>query len=162
MCRCFPGFNGPNCELTTRSFKHNDWVWLPPPQQCSSASLSLEFATKEANGLLLYGGPTSPVRNGDVHDFITVELAGGKILVLVSLGDRDNIVRVSVTSGMTLNDGEWHHVEVSWNGTVSLELKVKFLWKLWCHGSETPYLLTNYNSFLLRREKWGGRGSGGH
>ena len=125
MCRCFPGFNGPNCEFTTRSFKLNDWLWLPPPQQCSSASLSLEFATKETNGLLLYGGPTSPVRNGDVHDFISVELAGGKILVLLSLGDRDDILRVSVTSGTTLNDGEWHHVEVSWNGTVSLELKVK-------------------------------------
>ena len=125
MCRCFPGFNGPNCEFTTRSFKLNDWLWLPPPQQCSSASLSLEFATKDANGLLLYGGPTSPVRNGDVHDFISVELAGGKILVLLSLGDRDDVVRVSVTSGTTLNDREWHHVEVSWNGTVSLELKVK-------------------------------------
>ena len=84
-------------------------------------SLSLEFASRETDGLLLYGGPTSPVRNGGVHDFITVELAGGKVLVSLSLGDRNDIVRVGVTSGMALNDGEWHHVEVYRNGTVSYE-----------------------------------------
>ena len=84
-------------------------------------SLSLEFASRETDGLLLYGGPTSPVRNGDVHDFIAVELAGGKVLVSLSLGDRNDIVRVSVTSGIALNDGEWHHVEVYRNGTVSYE-----------------------------------------
>ena len=106
--------------MTTRSFQPGDWLWLRPPQQCSIASLSLEFATKETNGLLLYGGPTSPVRNGDVHDFIFVELAGGKVLVSLSLGDREDLVKVGVTSGVTLNDGEWHHVEVYWNGTVSL------------------------------------------
>ncbi|XP_068725251.1 protocadherin-like protein isoform X1 [Montipora capricornis] len=118
VCRCFAGFNGPNCELTTRSFQPGDWLWLRPPQQCSIASLSLEFATKETNGLLLYGGPTSPVRNGDVHDFIAVELTGGKVRVSLSLGDREDLVKVGVTGGVTLNDGEWHHVEVYWNRTL--------------------------------------------
>ena len=82
-------------------------------------SLSLEFATREANGLLLYGGPTSHVREGDVHDFITLELAGGKILVTMSLGDRNDVVRAGVTGGMDLNDGEWHHIEVYRDGSVS-------------------------------------------
>ena len=118
VCRCFPGFDGPNCELTTRSFDLGEWLWVPPPQHCSVGSLSLEFASRETNGLLLYGGPTSPVGNGDVYDFIAVELAGGKILVSLSLGDPNDIVRVGVTKGMTLNDGEWHHVEVYMNTTV--------------------------------------------
>ena len=112
------GFDGPNCEFTTRSFEPGQWLWLPPPQQCSVGLLSLEFASRETNGLLLYGGPTSPVREGDVHDFIAVELAGGKILVSMSLGDRNDVVRVGVTGGMALNDGEWHHVEVYRNRTV--------------------------------------------
>ena len=55
---------------------------------------------------------------GDVHDFLSMELAGGKVLVSFSLGDRNDVVRVGVTSGMALNDGEWHHVEVYLNGTV--------------------------------------------
>lgn len=67
------------------------------------------------------------MRNGDVHDFIAVELAGGKILVSLSLGDRNDIVRVGVTSGMALNDGEWHHVEVYRNGTVGREYKILIL-----------------------------------
>ena len=119
ICRCFGGYDGPNCELTTRSFEPGEWIWLPPPQQCTVGSLSLEFASREANGLLLYGGPTSPVGNGDVYDFITVELSGGKILVSMSLGDRDDVVRLGVTSGMALNDGEWHHVEVFRDKTVN-------------------------------------------
>lgn len=119
ICRCFGGYDGPNCELTTRSFEPGEWIWLPPPQQCTVGSLSLEFASREANGLLLYGGPTSPVGNGDVYDFITVELSGGKVLVSMSLGDRDDVVRLGVTSGMALNDGEWHHVEVFRDKTVN-------------------------------------------
>lgn len=118
------GFDGPNCEFTTRSFEPGEWLWLPPPRQCSVGSLSLEFASRETNGLLLYGGPTSPVREGDVHDFIAVELASGKILVSMSLGDRNDVVRVSVTGGMSLNDGEWHHLEVYRNTTVqNLDIK---------------------------------------
>ena len=62
-----------------------------------------------------------------MHDFIAVELAGGKILVSLSLGDRNDIVRVGVTSGMALNDGEWHHVEVYRNGTVGREYKILIL-----------------------------------
>lgn len=120
------GFDGPNCEFTTRSFEPGEWLWLPPPRQCSVGSLSLEFATRETNGLLLYGGPTSPVREGDVHDFIVVELSGGKIFVCMSLGDRNDVVRVSVTGGMALNDGEWHHVEVYRNRTVR-NLDIKYL-----------------------------------
>ena len=119
ICRCFGGYDGPNCELTTRRFEPGEWIWLPPPQQCTVGSLSLEFASREANGLLLYGGPTSPVGNGDVYDFITVELSGGKILVSMSLGDRDDVVRLGMTSGMALNDGEWHHVEVFRDKTVN-------------------------------------------
>ena len=119
ICRCFGGYDGPNCELTSRSFEPGEWIWLPPPQQCTVGSLSLEFASREANGLLLYGGPTTPVGNGDVYDFITVELSGGKILVSMSLGDPNDVVRLGVTSGMALNDGEWHHVEVFRDKTVN-------------------------------------------
>ena len=54
-----------------------------------------------------------------MYDFITVELSGGKILVSMSLGDPDDVVRLSVTSGMALNDGEWHHVEVFRDKTVT-------------------------------------------
>ena len=101
-------------------------MWLPPPRQCSVGSLSLEFASRETDGLLLYGGPTSPVREGDVHDFIAVELTGGKIRVSISLGDRNDVVRVGVTGGVALDDGEWHHVEVYRNGTVQ-NLDIKYL-----------------------------------
>ena len=71
--------------------------------------------------------------NGDVHDFIAVELAGGKILVSLSLGDRNDVVLVGVTSGMALNDGEWHHVEVYMNGPVSAKVNIVIL-LIYCHA----------------------------
>ncbi|KAJ7384983.1 Cadherins are calcium-dependent cell adhesion protein [Desmophyllum pertusum] len=30
VCRCVVGFDGPNCEFTTRSFDSGEWLWLPP------------------------------------------------------------------------------------------------------------------------------------
>ena len=91
-------------------------MWLPPLKQCRTGSLSLEFATKDANGLLLYNGPASPVEEGDVYDFVAVELSKGRVLVSMSLGNVS--IHVGVTKSPALNDGKWHLVEVDMKGTV--------------------------------------------
>ena len=93
-------------------------MWLPPLKQCSTGSLSLEFATKDPNGLLLYNGPTSPVEEGDAYDFVAVELSKGRVLVSMSLGNVSDNIHVGVTKSPALNDGKWHFVEVYMNGTV--------------------------------------------
>lgn len=82
--------------------------------------MSLEFATKDANGLLFYAGPTSPIEVGqdDVYDFVALELHKGKVYVSVCLGNRDDVLRIGVESSASLNDGKWHHVQVYRNETV--------------------------------------------
>lgn len=56
-CKCLPGYTGPRCQATTRSFRGNGWAWLPPLQVCEKSHLSVEFATRKGDGLLLYNGP---------------------------------------------------------------------------------------------------------
>ncbi|XP_048576726.1 protocadherin-like protein isoform X2 [Nematostella vectensis] len=114
VCTCPTGLSGKHCELTTRSFRSGEWVWLPPLRQCRVSAMSLEFATKERNGLLLYGGPSSYVQadRGDVYDHLIVELQDGHVFVSVCLGDRHDVLRIGVTGGAMLNDGEWHMIEI--------------------------------------------------
>lgn len=120
-CKCPSKYKGKNCELTTRSFKDKEWIWLPPLQQCRKSTLSLEFATRNADGLILYAGPTAHVQasQGDVFDFLAIELIKGRIRVSVSLGNIYDVLTLSVPSH-GLNDGKWHHLEIYRNETVSL------------------------------------------
>lgn len=64
---------------------------------------------------MLYGGLIFFVWEGDVYDFIVVELVSGKIFVFMFFGDCNDVVCVSVIGGMFLNDGEWYYVEVNRN-----------------------------------------------
>lgn len=120
-CNCPSKYKGKNCELTTRSFQEKEWIWLPSLRQCRASTLTLEFATRNANGLLLYAGPTSHVEVGqdDVFDFLAIELVRGRIYVSVSLGNRNDVLSLSIPSH-GLNDGKWHHLEVYRNETVLL------------------------------------------
>ena len=119
LCDCPAGHHGDNCELTTRSFKSGEWAWFPSLRQCRDSFLSLEFATKDPNGLLLYRGPTSTLDLSDLRDFITVALIDGDVQVLMSIGDGGDIVELKLSDAGELNDGEWHLVKVRRNITVS-------------------------------------------
>lgn len=59
MCR--PGYDGPRCQQTSRSFRGDGWAWLPPLSLCERTHLSVEFTTRRKDGLILYNGPiTAP------------------------------------------------------------------------------------------------------
>ena len=57
VCECPGEYSGPRCQLTTRTFYGNSYVWLPPQTPHNFGSVSLEFATGASSGLLLYQGP---------------------------------------------------------------------------------------------------------
>ena len=118
MCDCHSGLQGKNCELTTRSFKHGEWAWFSPLRQCLDSLLSLEFATTDTSGLLMYSGPTSTLDLDDVRDFISIELIDGDLRVLMSVGDISDIVELQLSGGGKLTNGNWHLVEVRRNYTV--------------------------------------------
>lgn len=57
ICECELQYRGPECQSTTRTFKGNSYIWLEKLVAYERSSVSLQFMTDTANGLLLYQGP---------------------------------------------------------------------------------------------------------
>ena len=82
-------------------------------------TISLEFRTYMANGVLLYNG-----RYNNENDFMALELIGGQVVFTVSLGKEKGSLS-STTSQVKsfisggVNDGQWHLVRVVFNNKVS-------------------------------------------
>ncbi|GFR26878.1 neural-cadherin [Trichonephila clavata] len=114
-CKCPEGFEGPQCQMTTRSFDGRGWAWFPPLQQCERSHLSLEFMTRKPDGLLLYNGPIANPDVGEiaVQDFISLELQSGRPRLLVDFGS--GTAEVVVVVDESLSDGEWHQIDVFWD-----------------------------------------------
>ncbi len=105
----------PLCELRSRSFTPGSYLTFSALRQRHRLNLRLRFATKEANGLLLYNG-----RYNEKHDYIGLELIGGKIHFSFSLGGTN---KATVSVGSRLHDGAWHEIEVNYfNRSATLKL----------------------------------------
>jgi hypothetical protein len=116
LCKCPEGYEGPQCQLTTRSFTNNQgWAWYPPLRQCEKSHLSLEFMTKTADGLLMYNGPLVKPYIGyqTQSDFISLELRSGQPRLLVDFGS--GVTELTVKPLGDLHNGEWHTIDVFWD-----------------------------------------------
>ena len=59
-CSCSKKYAGPECQVTTKSFKtKQSYLWLKPFNYFFEGTLSFEFVTKESDGVILYQGPVS-------------------------------------------------------------------------------------------------------
>jgi len=56
-CQCPRGFDGPQCQVTTRHVRDNGYFWLDTISFFSDGYISFEFSTQRPTGLLLYHGP---------------------------------------------------------------------------------------------------------
>ncbi|XP_029989175.1 cadherin EGF LAG seven-pass G-type receptor 2 isoform X2 [Sphaeramia orbicularis] len=105
-CDCPPGgYEKPYCEMTTRNFPPHSFLTFKGLRQRFHFTLSLTFATKEPNGLLLYNG-----RFNEKHDFIAMEIINEQIQLTFSAGETKTTVSPYVLGGVS--DGQWHVVEV--------------------------------------------------
>ncbi|TDG42601.1 hypothetical protein AWZ03_010975 [Drosophila navojoa] len=112
---CPVGYGGPRCQQSTRSFRGNGWAWYPPLELCGESHLSLEFITREPNGLILYNGPIVPPKQGEsvISDFIAIELEQGYPRLLIDFGS--GTLELRVKSKKTLDDGIWHRLDIFWD-----------------------------------------------
>lgn len=114
VCECPPGYTGPQCQITSRTFGGNGWAWFPPLEQCENSHLSLEFMTESAGGLIFYNGPVDAPEVGVsiAQDFISLEMENGRPRLIVDFGSGTS--EVVINSQRDLNDGEWHRVDIFW------------------------------------------------
>ncbi|XP_069046547.1 cadherin EGF LAG seven-pass G-type receptor 2 isoform X2 [Lepisosteus oculatus] len=107
-CDCPPGgYEKPFCEMTTRGFPPQSFVTFKGLRQRFHFTLSLTFATKERNGLLLYNG-----RFNERHDFIALEIVNEQIQLTFSAGETKTLVSPFIPGGVS--DGQWHVVQLQY------------------------------------------------
>ncbi|XP_034297968.1 cadherin EGF LAG seven-pass G-type receptor 1 isoform X2 [Pantherophis guttatus] len=107
-CECPPGeYERPYCEMTTRSFPPESFVTFKGLRQRFHFTVSLMFATRERNALLLYNG-----RFNEKHDFIALEIIEEQIQLTFSAGETTTTVAPFVPGGVS--DGQWHSVQVQY------------------------------------------------
>ncbi|XP_061788733.2 cadherin EGF LAG seven-pass G-type receptor 2 isoform X3 [Nerophis lumbriciformis] len=105
-CECpSGGYERPYCEMTTQNFPPHSFLTFKGLRQRFHFTVSLTFATKEPNGLLLYNG-----RFNEKHDFIAMEIISEQIQVTYSAGETKTTVSPFIVGGVS--DGQWHVVEV--------------------------------------------------
>ncbi|KAG9479676.1 hypothetical protein GDO78_011612 [Eleutherodactylus coqui] len=110
-CQCASGYQGSKCEkLTSINFVNKDsFLQIPSTRIRSQTNISLQVATDEDSGILLYKGD---------KDHVAVELYRGRVRVSYDTGSYPTSAIYSVE---TINDGNFHIVElVSLDQTLSL------------------------------------------
>ncbi|XP_075992348.1 neural cadherin isoform X1 [Anticarsia gemmatalis] len=124
-CSCPPGYTGPRCQQTSRSFRGTGWAWYPALEMCDSSHLSFEFITRKSEGVLLYNGPIVPPEPEEimVSDFISVELERGNPRLLIDFGS--GTLELRVKTKKSLDDGEWHRIDIFWD-TENVRMIVDF------------------------------------
>uniref|UniRef100_A0A8C3DKU9 Cadherin EGF LAG seven-pass G-type receptor 1 n=1 Tax=Corvus moneduloides TaxID=1196302 RepID=A0A8C3DKU9_CORMO len=107
-CECPPGeYERPYCEMTTRSFPPQSFITFKGLRQRFHFTVSLMFATRERNALLLYNG-----RFNEKHDFIALEIIEEQIQLTFSAGETTTTVAPFIAGGVS--DGQWHSVQVQY------------------------------------------------
>ncbi|XP_077136106.1 slit homolog 2 protein isoform X5 [Ranitomeya variabilis] len=110
-CQCASGYQGAKCEkLTSINFVGKDsFLQIPSTRIRSQTNISLQVATDEDSGILLYKGD---------KDHVAVELYRGRVRVSYDTGSYPASAIYSVD---TINDGNFHIVElVGQDQTLSL------------------------------------------
>ncbi|XP_029473103.1 cadherin EGF LAG seven-pass G-type receptor 1 isoform X2 [Rhinatrema bivittatum] len=107
-CECPPGeYERPYCEMTTRSFPPQSFITFKGLRQRFHFTVSLMFATRDRNALLLYNG-----RFNEKHDFIALEIIEEQIQLTFSAGETTTMVAPFIPGGVS--DGQWHSVQVQY------------------------------------------------
>ncbi|XP_065103163.1 cadherin EGF LAG seven-pass G-type receptor 3 isoform X1 [Paramisgurnus dabryanus] len=99
------GYEKPYCSVTTRSFPPKSFIMFRGLRQRFHLSVSLSFATLETNGLLFYNG-----RFNEKHDFLSLEILDGQVVLKYSTGESSTQVSPYLPSGVS--DGNWHTVHI--------------------------------------------------
>nr|XP_055061421.1 slit homolog 2 protein isoform X3 [Misgurnus anguillicaudatus] len=101
-CQCLHGYEGVHCErlVSVNFINRESFLQIPSNLISEQANISLQIATDEDNGVLLYKGD---------NEHIAVELYRGRLRVSYDSGSYPPSAIYSVE---TINDGSFHVVEL--------------------------------------------------
>jgi dynein heavy chain 2 len=109
--------------MTRHSFSRG-YALYAPFAQCEDSLTSIEFLSKEPDGLIFYNGPVEELSRDDNQDFIALSLIDGYPELQIDHGSGSVTLTLDGRdlNGdrhlQKLNDGRWHHVDIVRKGKV--------------------------------------------
>lgn len=112
ICECPSKVDyGPRCELLSARFERG-YAWYEPPKVCENSTIFMSFQTEEANGILLYSGPTvTRPWNDYPKDFVYVFLKNWVLETYVELGTGT----ISMSISLEQNTDRAFDYYITWN-----------------------------------------------
>jgi hypothetical protein len=105
------------CQSDTAQFFGQSFLRLPPFLSPSSQTISLSLNTRSPEGVVYYSYRLPGDATGDDPvDFLALHLTSGHLSLSFNLGE--TTTRISAPAAV--DDGRWHSVEVSLNGTMAV------------------------------------------
>ena len=105
------------CSRDTAQFFGQSFLRLPPFLSPASQTITFSLNTRSSVGVVYYSHRLPGDATGDDPvDFIAVHLLSGRLSLSYNLGETTTVISVPVS----VNNGEWHGVEVSLNGTMGV------------------------------------------
>ena len=122
-CKCpadNPQYFGQRCELLQVTFNGQGWSLHPGLPACDNSHLSMLFNTGFDEGTLIYTGPSPDNFNGNVTDFLSIELKGGKLNMKINFGSGTKLLSLN----RRVDDNKDHFLTVRWTDhNVQMELQ---------------------------------------
>ncbi|XP_015261667.1 PREDICTED: protein crumbs homolog 1 [Gekko japonicus] len=114
-CLCSSGFTGVHCEtMTTLSFQGNGFLQvnnITAPTENYVYNINLRFLTVQPTAFIFC--------RGDKDTFVKLEILNGYLHLSVQVNDQSKAL---LHIARNVSDGEWHSVEVTIAGAVTLKL----------------------------------------
>ncbi|XP_072174166.1 cadherin EGF LAG seven-pass G-type receptor 2-like [Diadema setosum] len=107
ICHDLDLYDGPYCQMRTRSFMQDSLMMFPSLTQRVRFQLSVSFATHKPSGVIFYNG-----RYNQQHDFIALEIIDDQVQFSFSTGSDVTTVTASRVGGVS--DGQWHTVLIEY------------------------------------------------
>ena len=103
------------CRRDTAQFFGQSYLRLPQFLSPEQQTISLSLNARSSEGVVYYSRRTPADATGDnPTDFLAIHLSSSQLTFSFNLGQET----ASVSVPMAVNDGEWHLVEASLNGTM--------------------------------------------
>ena len=105
------------CRRDTAQFFGQSFLLLPQFLSPDHQTISLFLNTRSSEGVVYYSHRTPGDATGENPlDFLALHLSSGRLSLSYNLGESTTTISVPAA----LNDGQWHYVEASLNGTMGV------------------------------------------
>ena len=105
------------CTHDTAQFFGQSYLKLPAFISREAQTISLDFNTQAADGIIYFSRRIPTEATPDPNDFVAIYIDEGRVVFSFNLGEMGQ--NVVIGNQNLVNDGQWHQLEANQNGTMA-------------------------------------------